>query len=81
MFRRKTHPDKREKVKTERGFSPEEVVEGGELLGSRLSEKYPTQRVEHYWFDNYVWEVPMDIETERLITAYKCRKAKKEYGR
>lgn len=81
MNKRTSHPKKSAKVKAERGFTPEEVVTGGEWLGYQESAKYPGQRLEHYWFDNYAWEVPVDKATERLITAYKSRKVKKEYGR
>lgn len=68
-------------MKFERGFSPEEVITGGELLGVKENENYPDQEIEIYWFDNYAWEVPVDRVTRRPITAWKSHKAKKEFGR
>lgn len=81
MKTRKAHPRKSAKVKSQRGFSPEEIVIGGELLGVRENPNYPDQQLEVYWFDEYLWVVPVDKTTGRLITAFKSRKFKKEYGR
>ena len=68
--------------KAQRGFTPEDVVaRGGELLGVQTNSRYADQSLEYYWFENYVWVVPVDVTTGRLITAYKSRKGKKEYKR
>ncbi len=53
MTVRRAHPDKSKKIKTERGFSPEEIVENGELMAVLENKNYPEQQIEHYWFNNY----------------------------
>ncbi len=53
----------------------------GELLDAKPNPRYLEQRLEVYWYQNYVWVVPVVIATEELKTAFKSRKLKKEYGR
>lgn len=81
MKARKARPKKSAKVKAERGFSPEEVVLNGEHIINKINHNHPGQELELYWFENYVWVVPVDTATGELKTAYKSRKYKKEYGR
>jgi hypothetical protein len=78
MKTRSSKPQKAEKVKTERGYSPDEVVALGKLLSIEENKNYTGQNLEHYWFENYVWTVAVRIESDELITAYKNRKKKKE---
>lgn len=77
MKTRKAYPEKSIKVKSERGFSPEEVVMGGKLLAMRENKNYPGQTVEVYLFNDYVWAVV--VEGDRLVSAWKSRKLKKEF--
>jgi|GEM_PF-3021099 len=81
MKKRAANKEKSEKVKAERGFSPEEVVTGGELLGVKENPKYPKQHLEIYWFENYVWVVVVESKDDRLVTAYQSRKYKEEFGK
>ncbi len=74
---RRAHPNKSKKIKAERGFAPEEIVENGELLVVLENKNYPEQQIEHYWFDNYGWSVVVNKTDGRLITAYRNRKIKK----
>ena len=78
-MKRKASPKKSLKVKSERGFSPEEIAENGELLDVKEHPVLKDQYFEVYFFNNYVWVVVSGINPERLITAYKSRKLKKEY--
>ncbi len=74
---RRSDPKKAAKLKGQRGATPEEVVEGGEYLPPALENKnYPGQKLELYWFQNYVWIVV--VEGERLVTTYPSRKLTKE---
>jgi hypothetical protein len=81
MGSRKATPKKSAKVKVERGSSPEDVVTQGELLGVHTNPNYPEQHLEAYWFQDYVWIVPVVTSTGELKTTYPSRKFKKEYGR
>lgn len=64
MSLRKAHSKKSERVKAERGFSPEEVAMGGELLDVLENKNYPGQTIEVYWFHEYVWAVAVEGELE-----------------
>lgn len=80
MSKRKSNPIKAEIVKAKRGYTPDEIVDGGERLDVRQSPKNADQLFEIYLFENYVWVVVTGKNPPRLITAYKSRKFKKEYG-
>lgn len=79
MSTRKADPKKSKKIKAERGFTPEEIILGGELLDVLENKNYAGQNIEVYWFCDYVWAVVVD--GERLVSAWKSRKLKKEYGK
>lgn len=73
---RKAHKKKSQLVKALRGASPEEVVNEGEYLRAVDNKNHLGQRIEIYWFRDYGWCVVVDIQTDRLITAYPSRKVK-----
>lgn len=78
-MKRQINRTKSAKVKSERGHSPEEIVEKGELLDVKENPKDADQEFEVYFFENYVWVVVTGKNPPRFITAFKSRKLKKEY--
>ena len=78
MKRRSVNLEKANKVKAERGYSPDEVVANGEFLSVEENPNYKGQSLEHYWFQNYVWTVPVRINDGKLMTAFKNRKKKRD---
>ncbi len=76
---RQRNPKKSAKVKTARGYSPEEVATHGELLEVLENPNYANQELEIYYFENYIWVVVTGKNPARFITAYKSRKLKKRY--
>lgn len=78
MKSRKAHPDKSALIKKRRGFSPEEIVTEGVLIGGSENPNYPGQKIEIYRFNNYVWVVA--VEGDRLVSAWPSRKLKRMYG-
>ena len=78
MSKRRAHRQKSEKIKVERGFSPEEVIEAGELIAVLGHKFNPTQKLEVYKFSNYAWVVV--VEGERLVSAWPSRKLKRQFG-
>lgn len=79
-MKRKVNPAKSAKVKNARGWSLEEITEGGVLLDMRENPNYPDQYLEIYYFQGDVWVVVVaEGNPERLITAYRSRKLRKVY--
>ncbi|PWU22060.1 MAG: hypothetical protein C5B49_01515 [Bdellovibrio sp.] len=68
---------KERKSKSKKGFSPEKVVQGGELVTILNHKGNPNQKLEVYKFNNYAWVVV--TEGERLVTTWPSRKAKREF--
>ena len=78
MKTRKSNPRKDALVKEQRGFSPQEIVDGGVFVDELDHKTNTKQKIEVYIFQNYTWAVI--VEGDRLVTAYKSRKLKKEFG-
>lgn len=79
MNKRKATIKKSEKVKAERGYSPEEVITYGVLLELAVHKTNPKRQLELYWFMGDVWVVP--VEGDVLLTAYRSRKERKRLGK
>lgn len=77
---KKVNSLKNAKLKIERGFSVEDIVEGGILLDILENPNYENQFYYIYAFQNYAWVVVVGQNPDRYITHYKSRKAKKRYG-
>lgn len=77
---KKINPKKNQKLKKERGYAVDEIIDGGVLLDILENPNYENQFYYIYGFDNYAWVVVVGQNPDRYITHYKSRKAKKRYG-
>lgn len=77
---KKINSKKNQKLKQERGYAVDEIVNGGVLVDVLENPNYENQFYYIYSFDNYAWVVVVGKNPDRYITHYKSRKAKKRYG-